>query len=135
VDSLVSLASYEDYKLHIPFIEKVLFESTAAEQGFIGNSRYLSFLNSIFPQEDTRLYQLAYSGIPLDNIDKFFDMLREGIETGSGWVEERARGDRTANFVVGLVPTGDKDVCFQITVGRRHGMDSLGECKLTRLNL
>jgi len=62
-------------------------------------------------------------------------MLRRGVETGQGRVEESARGDVTANFVVGLVPTGDKDVCFQITVGRRDGMECLGECKFAQITL
>lgn len=62
-------------------------------------------------------------------------MLRKGVETGQGWVEESARSDGTANFVVGLVPTGDKDVCFQITVGRRDGMECLGECKFAQIKL
>jgi hypothetical protein len=57
-----------------------------------------------------------------------------GIETGSSWQEERARGDGAANFVVALVPTDDKDICFQITVGRSRGMEALDECKLTQLD-
>jgi hypothetical protein len=78
--------------------------------------------------------QRTYSGIPLDKIDKLFEMLRTGVEAGSGWQEERASGDRTANFVVALVPADDKDVCFQITVGRSHGIEALTECNLTLLD-
>ncbi|KAH6667399.1 hypothetical protein B0J14DRAFT_658850 [Halenospora varia] len=51
-DSLISLKSYEDYRLNVDFTEKHFFESTAAEQSFISNHRYLNFMNSIFPQED-----------------------------------------------------------------------------------
>jgi len=132
-DTLVSLQSYDNYQLDIA--EKNFFQATATEQGFISNSRYLSFMNILFPQVDNRIYQLAYSGIPVEKIDIFFELLRKGIETGSGWREERARGDKISNFVVSLVPTGDKDVCFQITVGRRDGMESLGQCKFERIKL
>lgn len=62
-------------------------------------------------------------------------MLRQGIESGQEWQDERKRGHTVASFVVGLVPTGDKDICFQITVGRMAGMDTLGQCKLGQINL
>jgi hypothetical protein len=134
-ESLICSKSYENYQLNLDFAEKHFFESMAAEQSFNNNHHYINFINSLFPQEDRRLYQLAYSGIPLDKIDKFFEMLRKGVKTGKGWKEERERSDGTANFAVGLVPTGDKDVCFQITVGRRDGMESLGECRFAQIKL
>lgn len=33
---------------------KTFFETTAAEQGYAGNSRYLNFMKSIFPEKDLR---------------------------------------------------------------------------------
>jgi hypothetical protein len=48
-DSLVALRSYADYQLDIDPAEKHFFDSTAAEQGFSSNDRYLSFINSLFP--------------------------------------------------------------------------------------
>jgi len=47
---LLSLKSYEVYQTNMDFEEKHHFESTAAEQGFINNRRYLDFMNAIFPQ-------------------------------------------------------------------------------------
>lgn len=49
-ESLLSLKSYENYRLNMDFEEKHCFEVIAAEQGFMNNHRYLSFMNSLFPQ-------------------------------------------------------------------------------------
>jgi len=49
-ESLISLKSYENYRVNVDFAEKHFFESTAAEQGFISHHRYINLINSLFPQ-------------------------------------------------------------------------------------
>lgn len=49
-ESFLSLKSYKIYQINLDFKEKHRFESTAVEQGFINNRRYLSFMNALFPQ-------------------------------------------------------------------------------------
>lgn len=49
-ETLLSLKSYEIYRMKLDFPEKHFFESTAAEQKFISNHRYLDFMNCLFPQ-------------------------------------------------------------------------------------
>jgi hypothetical protein len=48
--SLLSLKSYEDYRVNMDFEEKHFFESIAAERSFISNYRYLNFMTTLFPQ-------------------------------------------------------------------------------------
>ncbi len=50
LDYLTKLESYEPYHLELNSAAKRFFESTAAEQGFAGNHRYLTFMQSLFPQ-------------------------------------------------------------------------------------
>jgi len=47
---LTGLENYEPYRLSLSSASKRYFESTAAEQGFAGNRRYLSFMQALFPQ-------------------------------------------------------------------------------------
>jgi len=47
---LIGLETYEPYHLDLSSAAKRFFESTAAEQGFSSNHRYLSFMQSLFPQ-------------------------------------------------------------------------------------
>ena len=61
--------------------------------------------------------------------------MRKGIETSQQWVSERKRGDKTSSFVTGLVPTGDKDGCFTITLGREDMMRGLRQLGLKQLKL
>lgn len=79
--------------------------------------------------------QLAYSDIPLENIDKLFHIMRRGIESSLQWTAERARGDKTSGFVTALVPTGDKDGCFTITIGREDMMRGLRQLELSQFKL
>lgn len=79
--------------------------------------------------------QLAYSDIPLENIEKLFYIMRKGIETSKQWESERHRGAKTSSFVTALIPTGDKDGCFTITIGREDMMRGLRQLGLTQLKL
>lgn len=79
--------------------------------------------------------QLAYSDIPLANIPKLFEIMRKGIETSQQWELEREQENKTSSFVTALIPTGDKDGCFTITIGREDMMRSLRELDLTQLKL
>lgn len=63
----------------------------------------------------TQEIQLAYSRIPLDNIDILFQVMRKGIETSKVWAEERQRGDSASSFGTALIPTGDKDCQINIS--------------------
>lgn len=47
---IASVESYEPYRLNLDSTAKRFFESLAAEQGFTVDHRYLSFMQSIFPQ-------------------------------------------------------------------------------------
>jgi hypothetical protein len=48
LNHLTSLENYEPYRLSLR--SKRYFESTAAEQGFAGTRRYLSFMQALLPQ-------------------------------------------------------------------------------------
>jgi len=61
--------------------------------------------------------------------------MRKGIETSHQWALEREREEKTSSFVTALIPTGDKDGCFTITIGREDMMRSLRELDLTQLKL
>lgn len=50
IESLTRLESYESYRLNLDPAAKKFFESTAAELGFTGSRRYLSFMQALFPQ-------------------------------------------------------------------------------------
>jgi len=50
LNRLISLENYEPYFLSLSSASKRYFESTAAEQGFAGSRRYLSFMQALFPQ-------------------------------------------------------------------------------------
>lgn len=76
-----------------------------------------------------------YSDIPLENIDILFQIMRKGIETSKQWELERKRGQKTSGFVTALIPTGDKDGCFTITIGREDMMRGLRQLNLTQLRL
>ena len=79
--------------------------------------------------------QFAYSDIPLENIEVLFHVMRQGIQTSQQWTAERNRGDKTSSFATGLVPTGDKDCCFTIIVGREDMMKGLRQLGLSQLKL
>jgi hypothetical protein len=50
MEYLSRLENYEPYRLKLNHAAKKFFESTAAEEGFAGNHRYLNFMNASFPQ-------------------------------------------------------------------------------------
>lgn len=50
LDYLIRLENYKPYHLNLSPVTKRFLESTAAEQGFTGNRRYLSFMQALFPQ-------------------------------------------------------------------------------------
>jgi hypothetical protein len=52
-DHLIQLDS-NSFVFGLDRTAKTFFETTAAEQGYAGNSRYLNFMNSIFPEKDLR---------------------------------------------------------------------------------
>jgi hypothetical protein len=79
--------------------------------------------------------QFAYSEIPLDNIDLLFQIMRKGLESSDQWRAERQRGEGSSRFGTALIPAGDKDCCFTVTVGRKDMMEGLRRLGLTRLNL
>lgn len=59
--------------------------------------------------------------------------MRKGIETSDRWREERQRGDGVSSFATALIPTGDVDCCFTITIGREDMMEGLRRLQLTQL--
>jgi hypothetical protein len=61
--------------------------------------------------------------------------MRKGAETSQRWTEERGRGEKTSSFVTALVPTGEKDCCFTVVVGRDDMMRGLRQLGLTQLKL
>jgi hypothetical protein len=61
--------------------------------------------------------------------------MRKGVETSQRWTEERGRGEKTSSFVTALVPTGEKDCCFTVVVGRDDMMRGLRQLGLTQLKL
>lgn len=61
--------------------------------------------------------------------------MRKGIETSDLWGEERQRGEGVSSFGTALIPTGDKDCCFTITIGREDMMEGLRRLQLTQLKL
>ena len=50
LEYLIRLENYKPYRLNLSPAAKKFFESTAAEQGFTSNRRYLSFMQALFPQ-------------------------------------------------------------------------------------
>ncbi|KAF1809590.1 hypothetical protein P152DRAFT_153642 [Eremomyces bilateralis CBS 781.70] len=50
LDYLLRLETYNPYRLQLSAGTKRFFESMAAEQGFASNRRYLSLIQSLFPQ-------------------------------------------------------------------------------------
>lgn len=64
-----------------------------------------------------------------------FQIMRKGIETSQRWTEERQRGESVSGFGTALIPTGDKDCCFTITIGREDMMEGLRRLQLTQLKL
>lgn len=79
--------------------------------------------------------QLAFSDIPLQSVQKLFDIMHKGVETSKQWLSERERGQKTSGFVTALIPTGDKDCCFTITIGREDMMRGVRQLGLTQLKL
>lgn len=61
--------------------------------------------------------------------------MRKGIESSQLWAEERQRGESVSNFGTALIPTGDQDCCFTITIGREEMMEGLRLLQLSRLKL
>lgn len=51
---LTSLKNYENYHYDLNSAAQKFIESTAAEQGFAGNHRYLDFMQSLFPERGRR---------------------------------------------------------------------------------
>jgi hypothetical protein len=64
-----------------------------------------------------------------------FQIMRKGIETSHLWTEERQRGECVSSFGTALIPTGDKDCCFTITIGREEMMEGLRLLRLSQLKL
>ncbi|KAF2192046.1 hypothetical protein K469DRAFT_622026 [Zopfia rhizophila CBS 207.26] len=136
LEHLLRIENYEPYRLNLSPATKRFFETIAAEHGFSGASSYLSFMQALFPQsEEPRQIQFAYSSIPLDNIEKLFEIMRKGIETSQQWTSERERGERASSFVTALIPTGEKDCCFTVNIGREDMMRGLRPLGLTQLKL
>ena len=77
----------------------------------------------------------AFSNIPLDKIEILFETMRKGIETSDRWTGERERGEDKSSFVTALIPTGEKDCCFTVVVGRDDMMRGLRHLGLTQLNV
>ena len=50
LDCIASIENYEPYRLNLDSTAKRFFEAIAAEQGFAVSNRYLSFVQSLFPQ-------------------------------------------------------------------------------------
>jgi hypothetical protein len=64
-----------------------------------------------------------------------FHVMRKGIESSQLWEEERQRGENASSFGTALIPTGDKDCCFTITIGREEMMEGLRQLGLSELKL
>lgn len=79
--------------------------------------------------------KFAYSQIPVENTDLFFQIMRKGVQSSNLRREEEERGERRSMFVTALVPAGDLDCCYTVTVGRQTMMDGLRRLQLTRLEL
>lgn len=77
--------------------------------------------------------QLTFSDIPLKSIEKLFQIIHKGVGTSQLWASERERNEKTSGFVTALVPTGDKDCCFTITVSRKDMMRGVRQLGLTEL--
>lgn len=56
LEYLTRLESYEQYHLDLSSSTKKFFESTAVEQGFIGNRDYLHLIQVLFPQSTRTLF-------------------------------------------------------------------------------
>jgi hypothetical protein len=58
-----------------------------------------------------------------------------GVESSHLRKAEREREATVSSFVTALIPAGDKDCCFTVTVGREEMMESIRRLGLTRLNI
>jgi hypothetical protein len=59
----------------------------------------------------------------------------DGVESSHLREAERKRGATVSQFVTALIPAGDKDCCFTVTVGREEMMESIRRLGLTRLHI
>ena len=52
LSQIINLGSYDDFRFQLGLGARRFFESTAAEQGFAGNPLYLTFIQSMFPEQE-----------------------------------------------------------------------------------
>lgn len=50
LDCISGVENFEPYRLNLDFMAKRFFEGIAAQQGFAMNHRYLTFMQTLFPQ-------------------------------------------------------------------------------------
>ncbi|KAL5365870.1 hypothetical protein BJX96DRAFT_180225 [Aspergillus floccosus] len=133
---LTGLNNYDSFKFCLNSSAKATFETAAVEQGFTGNNRYLDFMQTIFPQQELRQIQFAYSLVKRDSIPSFLDTMLEGIYSSRLWSEEVIQGGDTSGCLTIFIPTREEeDGSCNIRVDRKVLMQAIHRFGMTKLKL
>ncbi|KAE8162677.1 hypothetical protein BDV40DRAFT_264835 [Aspergillus tamarii] len=136
LDYLTSLSNYESFSFLLSSSAKAIFETTAVEQGFSGNHRYLDFMQKVFPQQELRQIQFAYSLVRRDNVPSFLEAMQEGIYSSRLWSEEEMQGGDTSGCLTIFIPTREEeDGSCNIRVDRNVLMRAIHRFGMTKLKL
>lgn len=153
LNKLTNLHTYDNYQFQLGLGAKRFFESTAAEQGFAGNPLYLTFMQSIFPEQEARrelIYnvqldyklicckeiQFAYSLVARENIRAFLDDMLQGMVHSKQWTDEGKQGGSTSGCVTIIIPRNqNQDGSCTIRVDRTILIQTIHKFNLTKLKL
>ncbi|KAJ6126019.1 hypothetical protein N7471_010512 [Penicillium samsonianum] len=136
LNSLMSLETYVTFQFQLNAKAQRFFESTAAEQGFATERRYLSFMKSMFSAPEARQIQLAYSLVARDSIEIFMNEMLQGVVTSEQWAKEGAQGGDTTGCVTIFIPSNQhQDASCTIRVNRDRLVHSIHKFNMTKLKL
>jgi len=131
--------NFGTHKFDLAAKDREFFVSTAAEQNFDNNSRYLSFIQALFPcfsspdiqpssAQDEIEYVFGYSEIDFDHIREFIELMLHGVESSQKVKNEKAQGRKITRSITIFIRPGRDGFC-NIVVDDDVLLDALNDPK------
>jgi hypothetical protein len=148
----INLDTYDEFRFKLGVSGKRFLQTTAAERGFAGETLYLAFMQSMFPEQEARReyilhlpgfidsfvtdIQFAYTLIDRERIKAFLDQMLEGILQSKQWTDEESQGGNFSNCVTIFIPSGEhQDGSCTLRVNRTLLTQTIHEFNMTELRL